>query len=151
MDNLLGMGYSETWRIKVLTSALKGYKKVLDLVNKGLTNRNRLGAKTATFRRWKKLMGPSTWFQDKQAKDSKNGGRSQTGRSKGDARETEGVMFVPATPQGQLKTRMQELDLKLGLRGRMKYVETTGETIQGLLFKTDPWGTPCRRENCMTC
>ena len=96
-------------------------------------------------------MGPSTWFQDKQAKESKSGGRSQTGRSKRDARETEGVMFVPETPQGQLKTRLQELDLKLSLRSKMKYVETTGETIQGMLFKTDPWGAPCGRTRCLTC
>ena len=33
------------------------------LVERGETRRNREGAATRTTRRWKRIMGPSTWFK----------------------------------------------------------------------------------------
>ena len=46
MDNLLGMGYSEEWRQKVLTNTIKGYRRILALVEKGDSTRNREGGCT---------------------------------------------------------------------------------------------------------
>ena len=40
MECLIGMGYSEEWRIKLLTSSVKGYIRVLNLVAEGKTRQN---------------------------------------------------------------------------------------------------------------
>ena len=63
MDNLLGMGYTEEWRTKVLRSTFLGYERVMQKVDRGETQRNRDGKSTRTLRRWKVLMGQSTWFK----------------------------------------------------------------------------------------
>ena len=63
MDNLLGMGYEEEWRLKVLTSTVRGYSRKMEKVEKGDTLRNRDVASTATVRQWKKILGPSQLFR----------------------------------------------------------------------------------------
>ena len=65
MDNLRGMGYNQAWREQVLTTAIRKYKVVMDLVISGKTNRNRLAQETSTARRWKKICGKTEWFKGK--------------------------------------------------------------------------------------
>ena len=62
MDDLEGMGYPEPWRAKVLMGAIKGYTRVLYTCSLGLTRRNRNGKSTKVRRRFKMMIGPSTWF-----------------------------------------------------------------------------------------
>ena len=63
MDNLIGMGYREEWRMKVIKSTLLGYERILTKVDRGESVRNREGSSTRTTRSWKRLMGPNTWFK----------------------------------------------------------------------------------------
>ena len=69
MDNLAGMGYPEWWREKVLSKAMKGYSKVMSLVKDGKTARNRQGKDTKTLRRWKRVLGPCSWFKQTKSKE----------------------------------------------------------------------------------
>ena len=50
---LLAAGYSTAWIRDALESALKGYKKVIELVMSGKCQRNRPGYCTINFRRCK--------------------------------------------------------------------------------------------------
>ena len=63
MDNLIGMGYREEWRMKVIKSTLLGYERILTKVDRRESVRNREGSSTRTTRSWKRLMGPNTWFK----------------------------------------------------------------------------------------
>ena len=53
---LMGMGYKVEWVAIVIEKVLTGYDNVLGKVKRGETARNRLGAKTAQKRRYKKLI-----------------------------------------------------------------------------------------------
>ena len=52
------------------------------------------------------------------------------------------VVFVPHTPEGILKKRLQERDAKMveamGVR-KVKFVERGGRSIQGILCQSNPW------------
>ena len=112
MDNLIGMGYDEDWRTKVLSSSIKGYRRILGQVREGKTQRNREGASTRTSRRWGRLMGPSTWFKKvpSTVNTGQGGGVKGKRKQKGDRVRPEAVMFVPTTPEGTLKRRLQEME-----------------------------------------
>ena len=60
MENLCGMRYSFQWRSKVLRSTQEGYKKVMEMVGRGETRRNREEKTTSLSSR---LIGPSTRFR----------------------------------------------------------------------------------------
>ena len=57
MDNMEGMGYSTTWRTKVLRSTMIGYCRILGKIESGEMQRNRKGAATMMNRRFKSLVG----------------------------------------------------------------------------------------------
>ena len=59
-------------------------------------------------------------------------------------------MFVPTTPGGELKTKLQELDRALGFKNKCKYVGTVGKSVLSMMFRKNPWGAPCGRE-CLLC
>ena len=139
MDNLIGMGYEEEWRVKVLSSSLKGYRRILKLVEKGNTERNRQGASTRTSRRWKKLMGPSTWFKRKATTYGDGAPSSKRRKRRSEETTPEAVMFIPTTPEGRLKRDLQEMEKGLGFRTTVKYVETVGTSVANSLVKRDPW------------
>ena len=107
MDNLCGMGYGYQWRVRVLRSTLAGYKRVMEKVDRGETKRKREGKTTRLTRRWKKLMGPSTWFKsDKRRNEELTRGeppKRKRGRYEGSGKSPDVVMFVPATPGGVLR------------------------------------------------
>ena len=69
--------------------------------------------------------------------------------------KVETVMFVPATPEGELARKIQESDDKLrestGER-KMKVVERGGESLREQLCRNNPWGNrKCGREQCLIC
>ena len=57
VDDLRGMGYQDDWIKRVLGNTMKGYMKVLGMVQQGETTRNRSGAATEMKRRFNKLCG----------------------------------------------------------------------------------------------
>ena len=67
----------------------------------------------------------------------------------------EAVLFVPATPGGELAREVQEADDRLRedtKERRVKVVERGGETLREKLCRNNPWGdVKCKRERCMCC
>ena len=74
-----------------------------------------------------------------------------------DQRKAEGVIFVPYTTGGRLRSKIQIEDDKLtrAMRmPRMRYVERPGRTIADSLVEKDPWYRlqgGCTRQNCPIC
>ena len=66
MDNLMAMGYTLEWRVKVLKSALVGYQRILFKVDHDGIRRNRKGVDTHQKRRFRKLCGQAEWYRVKQ-------------------------------------------------------------------------------------
>ena len=60
-------------------------------------------------------------------------------------------MFLPYTPRSVLKERLQQLEEKLHLKDKVKYVEQIGQSIGSKLVTQDPWKEHCSRNNCLTC
>ena len=60
-------------------------------------------------------------------------------------------MFIPTTPRGALKKRLQDMDQAVGFRNKCRYVETVGQSILSILFNKDPWKLPCGRPKCLLC
>ena len=60
-------------------------------------------------------------------------------------------MFIPTTPGGDLKARLQRMETNTPFRNRCKYVEQAGPTILSKLFSPDPWKTHCGRDDCIIC
>ena len=150
MDNLRAMGYGTDWRKNVLKSALKGYRNLLTDRSKGRTERNRWGHTTFTKRRAMKLSGAASWFQlEKEENSREHPGRKGRGRKK-EKENPEAVMFVPHTPGGILRKKLQGIN-EVGKGCKVRYIENVGPTMKDLLVVTKPWGTGCNREDCFLC
>ena len=65
------------------------------------------------------------------------------------------VVFIPHTPGGELKKRLQEVNDKLVQTmklKRVKFVERGCNNIQGILCRSNPWKEKkCGDGECMVC
>ena len=64
------------------------------------------------------------------------------------------VIFVPHTPYSTLAKRMREgEEMLVKTTGyKMKIVERAGDSLEGLLHRSNPWsGTDCARDKCLLC
>ena len=129
MDDLAGMGYSLEWRTKILHNAMKGYCRVLMLRDLGVTKRNRPGYTTRNKRRYKKLIGKSNWFKQKEKdEDEEIGSRGEYPNRKPAPKDEcvrnektfENVMFITHTHESKLKKEIQKMEDSLGWKDRMK-------------------------------
>ena len=157
-DELRGMGYAKEWIENVIRSALLGFKKYCH----GTINRP--GMATRTARRRKKLVGKSTWFEksqkqredDGEAKSPQNRplekGNSAKRRHRREEKQpvVETAIFIPHTPGGALRDRLNKMEEGLDLTGRVKYVEELGSTLQEILCNPDPWKNNCGRPKSST-
>ena len=126
----------------MLTSSLKEYKKVMELLEKGLTPRNQEGKHTSSFRRWKRVKGPSTWFRKVPEKDQdqSQGSQkpvSQMSHPKQQSARSCNVHCSNPTRHPEVKT--PRVRLSFGIKSQMQNVENTGITIQVALFKSNCW------------
>ena len=67
---------------------------------------------------------------------------------------TRAVLFLEQTPNGELSRRVKELlgRLEPVLGFRLRVAERTGRSLQSLLHQATIWkGSPCDREQCVTC
>ena len=48
-------------------------------------------------------------------------------------------MFVPYTRDSKLQRKFSSLEERLGYKGRMKYIESLGQSVQDILVRKDPW------------
>merc|ERR1711954_579420 len=89
VDSLLAMGYPTEWIRKVLEGAMKGYMRVLKLVQEGKLTRNRSAADTALQRRFGKVCGSQSWFKVGKEKEKENT-RTRPGRRQGEQKKPNG-------------------------------------------------------------
>ena len=57
----------------------------------------------------------------------------------------ESVWFIPHTPEGALKGKLNEMEESLGFTGKVKYIESLGSKVRQILCDKSRW-----KENCMT-
>ena len=60
-------------------------------------------------------------------------------------------MQVPYTPGGKLRAMLTKMEEGLAFKGRVRYAEDLGSTLEGILA-TDPWRElGCNRPDCFPC
>ena len=129
MARMQSSGYDHEFRLEVLKSALNAYEKKKEAEKDGQRMyRERTWNKKE--RKKQKMQKKKNWY--------KNG-------------ETESVLFVPATPNSELKRKMQE---KLKSKDtKIKVIERSGTKIVRLLQRNDPFKKKeCTdTSNCLVC
>ena len=155
LDMLAANGYNKEWRRKVLRKAMVGYQRVLKLEEEGKTSRNRLIKQTEIKRRVKKLTGKVSWSRIEKKKEEKmlgekQGRRKTSERKEGTDKQPVNVFFVPYTPEGELRKRLQRQEDMCNFKLRLKYVKTLGSTVADVLTKSDPFRAHCGRK-CNMC
>ena len=129
MKKLQYSGYTQPFRYNVYNSAKKAFQTTEEKENLGTRPINR----TKDWRRNKqeeqKLIKKRMWY--------KNGG-------------FDSVLFVPSTPNGELKNAYQREIMKSG--HRIKVVEKSGTTLKRQLQVSNPFRPQqCGRDNCFVC
>ena len=131
-------GYNKRERKEILVAGLKGFKKLEELEEQGKRNINRSRGENYEARLLAKYGAKSSWYKGKKGgretveKGGKRGrGKESRKKQVVDAeRQIEAVLFIPATPDGELARLIQEGDDKIregtGER-RLKVVERGGE------------------------
>ena len=69
--------------------------------------------------------------------------------------KVEGVVFIPHTPQSELRKNLQTWEdnfSKLTNKPRVKFVEKGGTKLKDMICKSNPWSNiDCERDTCPTC
>ena len=107
---------------------------MVDLEEKGIRSLNRSRRENYEARLLRKHGAIKSWYKGNNRKDGGREGNKKRGQNKREKkveteRLVETVMFVPATPEGELARRIQEGDDKIREstgEGRMKVVERGG-------------------------
>ena len=60
------------------------------------------------------------------------------------------MFFVPYTPEGELKRRLQKREDEMKFKLRLKYIEKLGSTVADMLTRSDSVRNPCGRD-CQMC
>ena len=122
-------GHNKRMRQAVINSGLSAYRKMEENQKKGITPLHRNRQWKREEREKKKRMKKETWYQ--------KGGYEST-------------IFIPATPQGELKKKMQRKIDQTELK--IKVIEKTGNTLKRTLHKTSiTEKAECNDEECPVC
>ena len=157
---LMTSGYSKEQSRRILVSGMKGYlRKKERRKQAGRGGRIHLTSQESQQSRIrKKLIGKSSWYKSRKKEDPPHhqGGKGVPGKMKKDvaALKTRAVLFLEQTPQGELarriKEQLQNLEPTLGYR--IKVVERSGKSLQGIFSQSQVWqGQECGRTWCVTC
>ena len=121
MKRLQFSGYDKEFRFDVYNGANKAYQKLMNESNRGLRPLHRPKNWKRSERQLEKEQKKRTWY--------KQGG-------------AESVVFVPCTPNEQLKKKYEQEITKSGFN--IKVVERSGIKIKDILHKKNPF----KKENC---
>ena len=122
-------GYDQTFRYTVAKSALNAYETIRNNETRGFRPMHRPKTWQRTERIIEKEEKKKTWY--------KQGGFDT-------------VLFIPTTPDGQLKKMYENVIRRSGIR--MKVVERTGRTLKSQLQTSNPFREEnCDREDCFVC
>ena len=159
MDELKEGGYSKKWREQVLEASVTGFERILKGEKEGTGSLHRSDKSTRKIRRWKNLCGKSQWFQPAGTKsaDQQTGKRGKKRKREGEGSQTEieSILYVPYTPDSELRKRLQKVEdslLQGRLTGRIRIVERLGQNIKEILCNPTPWKQlHCGRPSCAPC
>ena len=133
VQKLYNSGYDERYRHEVVKSAYNGYHKQLKDDDNGIKPLYRPWSWNREERDKAKEDKPGTWY--------KNGG-------------WEHKLFVPATANGELKSKIEEAIKEVNQRTKVKIIEETGVPLLKLLRNatTSKDKPPCSdMDNCLLC
>ena len=129
MKKLQFSGYNKNFRYDVINSALKAFEIIKQNANEGVRPINRPKQWKREERRIERETKKKRWY--------KTGGFNS-------------VMFIPATPTGELKKMYQEEIKKSGFK--IKVIEKAGTSLKRILQKSDPFRNKfCDRDDCLQC
>ena len=119
-------GYDQEFRHKVVTRALQRYDKRIE-----------------EYQRTGTMYPIATQKEKEEKKRDKNKWFAKSGRY-------ESVMFVEATPGGELRKKIQKLAKRYEVK--VKVVERVSTTVKKLIQKSDPFPRAnCDRDDCEVC
>ena len=102
-----------------------------------------------------KLAEKSEWFRMEREADteleSPETTRMRTRRGKTENKYTEAIVFVPHTPEGELRKNLIQMEKNIGFKSNVRYVEELGTSVVDLLCKKDPKPQHCGCQGCMNC
>ena len=141
---------------------LKGYHNKCERRKQEGKGFYRKAKQTISSRVRKNLLERTSWFKGKKPdgvelpyKKDYIGSRDKQGKGPvGDRNKVKSVIFVPQTHNSELTQKMREGDdlLEKTKGYKMKIVERAGDSLEGLLHKSNPWsGADCAREKCLLC
>ena len=129
MRRLQFSGYNKEFRYDIYNAANKAYQKLVDESNREI----------------RPLHRPKHWCRAE--RKAEKGGKKKTWYKRGGA---ESVIFIPCTPNEQLKKKYEQEILRSGFR--IKVVERSGVKIKDILHKKDPFKKKeCERFDCFVC
>ena len=125
-------GYNEKYRESILTNAVNIYAKKVQDEENGV----------------RPVYRHKDWKKDERRKDKENKKKNWATKNGHIA-----PIFVPATPRGELATRMRRIAEKEKKDGiHFNIVEMSGRTLKSELQKSNPTATPgCDKEDCLPC
>ena len=135
MQLMKNSGYCSKFRREVLQAGLTGYNKILTADKDGT----------------KPLFRSREWRRSARGLEAQKKRKRKKGWMGG---EFKSVIFVPPTPGGELKKRLQAREEELRPGGReewkIRIVETAGKSVERSLVNNDPCdGNKCDDEKCL--
>ena len=151
-------GYSLKWRKEVLQDAIKGYTRIWQLEVDQKVHVNGPEWASANKRRAQKLVGKATWFIKPKSDMKVTQIRTSMSRSSKKDRipnKVESVLFIPCTPNSELKNQLTEVERTInGHRktGMVRIIEGSGPTLAQILHNRQPWSEKlCSRDIFLPC
>ena len=174
-QQLVNSGYSKDKIREIICSGLKGIMRK-ERERKERNSRYRGAHETLGDRLNKKLLEATTWYKEgggeERIMDEIKENKYKEGAWKGwrvrmrkrkredshedvlEKKKMQGVIFVPHTMHSELASRMREKlrEFEKVSNFKVKLVEKTGEKIEDILHKSNPWDSnDCERLDCLLC
>lgn len=129
MKKIQNSGYNKERRYDIVNSALKAYEKLLQKEKDGERPIHR----------------PKDWNKEQRNKEKKQ--KTKIWYKTGGA---ESVIFVPYTPNSELKKRYERRIKETNIK--IKIMEKPGRSLKSLIQKPDPFKRKtCKRSDCFVC
>ena len=139
MQKLRNSGYDEEFRLEVLKSTLNGYEKIVEDDKNGVKPMYRSKeCKERNNWKGKKLFKKQNWWKGKDQVKNKS------------------VIFVPATPGGELARMFREVEKEQRKENKnqmnFQIIEQTGVSLEKQFQKSNPFKEKsCEKSDCIVC
>jgi hypothetical protein len=139
MQKLRNSGYDEEFRLEVLKSTLNGYEKIVEDADKEVKPMYR-SKELKERNNWKgkKLFKKQNWWKGKDRVKNKS------------------VIFVPATPGGELARMFREVEKEQRKENKnqmnFQIIEQTGLSLEKQFQRSNPFKEQsCKKSDCIVC